>query len=165
MALATEPTNVMALSVLAGLGVKDDAFILSCRAAADAHPDDVPALLLLSGMLTGPERAKERRGLLEKAVRIAPEDPEVLNVLAWEDVLAGNGRKALAIAQKAVDLAPDRAKILDTLAAALAQSERCADALEAQRRAVKLAFDDGRSGGLQKRLAAYEAGCKSVPTD
>jgi hypothetical protein len=91
----------MALSVLAGLGVKDDAFILSCRAAADAHPDGVPALLLLSEMLPGPESAKERRGLLEKAVRIARGDPEVLNVLAWEDVLAGNGRKESRPTQRA----------------------------------------------------------------
>lgn len=164
-ALASDPLNVKALAVLAGLGQKDVATVQRCRDAAEAHPSDVLALELLASVLGGAEHAKERRELRERVLRLAPDDPGALNALAWEYVRQGNGRAGLAIAQTAADLAPDRADILDTLAAALAQSERCPEALEAQRRALELMPDGERWAAGRKRLAAYEAGCRSVPLE
>jgi hypothetical protein len=162
-ALAAEPINLRALSVLSILGFHDNGLVKACRRAVQADPSEVFALRLLSKVLEGPEHARERRELLSAAMRAAPEDPDVLSDLAWEDIKGGNGRLSLSVAQKAADLAPDRAEIIDTLAAAFAQAGRCAEALEAQLLAVKLA--GGRSERLQKRLAAYQAGCKTVPLE
>jgi hypothetical protein len=162
-ALATDPINLRALSVLSILAVHDDGLVKGCRRAVQANPSEVFALRLLSRVLKGPEHGRERRELLASAMRVSPEDPDVLNDLAWEDIKGGNGRLSLSVAQKAADLAPDRADILDTLAAAFAQAGRCAEALEAQLLAVRLA--GGRSESLQKRLAAYQAGCKTVPLE
>lgn len=164
-ALASDPLNVKALAVLSGLGVKEVATLQRCRAAAEAHSSDLLALRLLASLLGGPGDAKERREILERSARLAPDDPGILNALAWDYVREGNGRAALTIAQTAADMAPDRADILDTLAAALAQAERCPEAVEKQRLAVQLAPNGDRWVGARKRLAAYETGCKTVPLE
>lgn len=164
-ALATDPLNVKALAVLAGLGVKEGATLERCRAAAAAHPSDLLAGRLLARLLNGPDDAKERREILERSARLAPDDPGILNSLAWDYVRQGKGRSALAIAQAAADLAPDSAEILDTLAATLAQAERCPEAVEKERLAIQLAPRGDRWAAAQKRLAAYETGCKAVPLE
>lgn len=94
-----------------------------------------------------------------EALTLAPEDPRILNNLAWLWATAPRAdlrdpARALEFAQKMMHAGED-ANRLDTLAAALAACGRFAEAAETQRRAIDLA-DEGEKADFRSRLARYE---------
>jgi CheY-like chemotaxis protein len=96
----------------------------------------------------GAELLERRQGIVNiylEALQKEPENPEVLNNLAWLLATADNPdastiERALAMAEKAHALTNGQhAGVLDTLGAAHAQGGRFDKALEAARRGLKLA--------------------------
>jgi Flp pilus assembly protein TadD len=134
----------------------------AAREAIRAHPSDWRSWALLGASLDPSARATERLEARMRAAQLAPENPAVLNSLAWDDVMAGRPQDALAVAERALRLSPADANIVDTYAAALAGVGECAAALRWQRRAVDL-VQEGTSptfaGSYSKRLREYETRC------
>ncbi|MEW6672636.1 MAG: M48 family metalloprotease [Thermodesulfobacteriota bacterium] len=80
----------------------------------------------------------------EHALRLQPDNPEVLNNLAWLYATCENPdyrdpQQALMLAQKAVALSPPAAHIMDTLAESYFVNGKYAEAVLAARTALKLA--------------------------
>ncbi|WP_456434339.1 M48 family metalloprotease [Thermosulfuriphilus sp.] len=80
---------------------------------------------------------------LEEALRMAPEDPEILNNLAWlyltiEDPARRNPFRALDLALKAAQISPD-AYVLDTLALAYFENGQIDEAIRLEKMALKKA--------------------------
>jgi rhomboid protease GluP len=102
--------------------------------------------------------------LLERAHALAPEQPEVLNALAWHlvtgpTVALRDPARAQALSERSLELLGDaaearamRAAYLDTQAEALLQLDRWSDALEHQREAVQIAREVGADGDLRADL-------------
>lgn len=97
-----------------------------------------------------------------KAVELAPEDEEILNVLAWFRATCPegpfrNGREAVRLATKACELSRWRnGDILDTLAAAEAEAGNFDAAAQRQEQAMKRsAQEDWKE--MQERLALYRS--------
>ncbi|MDB5405425.1 MAG: prsT [Rhodospirillales bacterium] len=85
------------------------------------YPDDVSIRILLGGILLSLGRDDEAIAVHERLLQNAPDNPLVLNNLAW--LYHGrNDARAVAMAEKAVRLAPDRQEIQDTLAWILVQN-------------------------------------------
>ena len=168
-ALRLDPSNPLALAVEMALPENTDAPapLERIRAAADRRPSHYRAQMLLAFAL-GRERSDERRAALVRAAELAPDNPAVLNALAWHDLTHGRAEQALPIAQKAAELAPARAAVLDTYATALAKVSRCEEAVRVEERAVELTAEHA-SGDLRRRLLArldaMRAGCVEMPLD
>ncbi|NDY43281.1 M48 family metalloprotease, partial [Dissulfurirhabdus thermomarina] len=84
--------------------------------------------------------------LYERMLATAPDDPEVLNGLAWlrataDDPAYRDPAAALRLARRAAKIAP-APHVLDTLAEALFRNGRTAEALEVERRALERAGPD-----------------------
>ncbi len=80
---------------------------------------------------------------LEEALSLAPEDPEILNNLAWlyltiKDPQRRNPTRALRLALKAARISPE-AYVLDTLALAYFENGDLEKAIATQKRALSLA--------------------------
>jgi tetratricopeptide (TPR) repeat protein len=96
----------------------------------------------------------------ERAVAVAPENPDTQNNIAWILATAADGKlrdgaRALAAAQKAVALADEDASRLDTLAAAYAESGQFTEAVATEQRAIQLTPAADRAA-LEARLALYQ---------
>ncbi|MES2298365.1 MAG: XrtA/PEP-CTERM system TPR-repeat protein PrsT [Pseudomonadota bacterium] len=86
-----------------------------------SEPDNIVALndMAWASQQTGDQRA---RGYAERAYRLAPGSPAVLDTLGWIYQQAGDAKHALPLLQKAAAGAPDAANIGVHLAEALAKS-------------------------------------------
>jgi tetratricopeptide (TPR) repeat protein len=112
-------------------------------------------------------QSKEAIESLQKALEINPDQPKILNDLAWvlataSDVSLGDGPKAAALAEQANRLTGGtNATVLCTLAAAYAGSGRYNEAAATARKALDQAQaqKDGKlAGALQEQLKLYESG-------
>ncbi len=99
----------------------------------------------------------------QRAVKLRPDDPGILNNFAWvlatspKDELR-NGRRALEMAERACKLTDYRqAHILSTLAAAYAEIGDFDNARKWSEKAVELGSDDQKAA-LRKELETYRAG-------
>jgi twitching motility protein PilT len=118
----------------------------------------------------GGESLERRQGILNMyldALQKEPDNPDILNNLAWllataDNPDAGTLERALAMAEKAnVLTAGLRAGVLDTLGAAYAQSGRFDMALDAARKGLKLARLNKEmelAAALERRIELYERG-------
>ena len=116
-------------------------------------------LAALDGSATSPEAHEARL----RALELAPDNPALLNDLAWEEVGSGQARKAIAIAEKAVRLAPTNPDVVDTYAAALDALGLCSAAIRLQMRALDLLAEDTtpeRAAAFRRRLLFYESRCR-----
>jgi putative PEP-CTERM system TPR-repeat lipoprotein len=86
---------------------------------------------------------------LNEALKLRPDDPIVLNNLAWVQVQLKRG-EAVATAEKANKLRPETPAFMDTLATALAASRQFDKALELQKKVVAL---DGKEPTWRLNLA------------
>jgi tetratricopeptide (TPR) repeat protein len=125
-ALQADPTHPLALE-LSGQG--------DAAASTKAHPDDARAWLLRSNRAGGDLAA------LEQAVRIAPEDPQVLAELAHAKAKAGAVDDGIALALRAVQFEPGRPDLLLDLAGLLTHSGRCEEASITEDRALEVMPD------------------------
>jgi tetratricopeptide (TPR) repeat protein len=101
----------------------------------------------------------------KEAIRLAPEESEGYNSLAWllatctEDRVR-DGKKAVELATKACELTKWKdADTLSTLAAAHAECGHFDEAVKWQKKALKIGFDDAEdTKAAREQLKLYEAG-------
>lgn len=111
-AMSLEPTRAQ---LLFDLGRTDEA-LAAMQALLMVQPNDIPALLGYGGML---DLLGDRRGALEvmeRAVAIAPTDPDALNALGY--TLTNRTRRhddAYRLIRTALELEPDSPAILDSM--------------------------------------------------
>ena len=131
--LAVDPADVGALS-LQKYSSPQERFQAAQRAVA-THPDDAGAWRLLAlALKAGPEEMEAMR----HALALEPNDPLMLNNLAWAESQTGQVAAALEKAERAVNFVPWSFSYVDTLAVVLMKSHRCAEALVTAQRAVDL---------------------------
>jgi tetratricopeptide (TPR) repeat protein len=126
-------------------------------------PDNFVALRGRADALLGVGKHAEAVADYERALKIEPADPGMLNNFAW--VLATspsdklrNGRRALELAKKASELTGHKAAhILSTLAAAYAETGDFRSAIDWSQKAVAAGSPD-QKGELAQELASYRGG-------
>jgi tetratricopeptide (TPR) repeat protein len=99
-----------------------------------------------------------------EALRLAPDNDDAANVLAWSLATAGDSDlrnpKEAAVVIESRALASGASWLLDTLAAAYAADGRFAEAIDTAERAARIATEQGRraeAGEIRERIQLYEA--------
>ncbi len=110
---------------------------------ARREPDKAIWHRLLGDLKQDIEQDAEALAAYEKSIALEPENPEVLNNLAWLLITARepevlDPERALELAKNAALLRPAAGYILDTLAAAYWANDMIDKALDAERTAMKL---------------------------
>ena len=130
---AVDPADVGALSLQKYSSPQER--LQAAQRAVTTHPDDAGAWRLLAlALKAGPEEMEAMR----HALALEPNDPLMLNNLAWAESQAGQVAAALEKAERAVNFVPWSFSYVDTLAVVLMKSHRCAEALVTAQRAVDL---------------------------
>ena len=106
-------------------------------------PDNPNLYRMLGDLYYGRQNYDMTIRAYEHALRLQPDNPEVLNNLAWlyatcEEPVYRNPQQALTLAQKAAALSPE-AHILDTLAESYHVNRKYAEAVQAAAKALELA--------------------------
>ncbi len=110
---------------------------------ARREPDKAVWQRLLGDLKQELGRDAEALAAYEKSRTLEPNNPEILNNIAWllvtaDDPEVHDVERALALAKKAASLRPTAGYILDTLAAAYWANNMIDEALNAERVAIKL---------------------------
>ena len=127
-----------------------------------AVPNDIEARLRLGMLLTARGRAAEAVQQYQEALRQQPDQPEVLNNLAWilatsADTAARNGAEAVRHAERACELTGRRqALFLGTLAAAYAEAGRFDDATRTAQQAMTEASAVGQTAIVDRNRQLLE---------
>lgn len=130
-ALQTQPASALAQQAFRLLIQSDkaDEGVAMMSAWLVEHPDDTEALQLLSAQLIRQRQYEEAASYLERAYSLLPNNPIVLNNLAWVRYeLQRPG--ALTIARRAYRLAPNSPAITDTLGWILVQEGEVEEGLK-----------------------------------
>lgn len=111
--LKERPDDASVRMYLAGVYLTDGqtkSAIEQYRIVLQKNPDYVPAL---NNLATAYQREKDPLALeyAEKAYKLTPESPEILDTLGWILVEQGNLTRGLPLLQKAASLAPDIGEI------------------------------------------------------
>lgn len=117
-----------------------------------------PLLLRRADALESAHRRPEAKQVTEQALALAPNQPEVLNFLGYDDLVHGEDLKtADALIRKASALDPDDPSITDSLGWALYKQGRIGDAIDTLQKA---AAGDPVQSEIQEHLgdALYTAG-------
>jgi tetratricopeptide (TPR) repeat protein len=117
-----------------------------------------PLLLLEASALQSAERWPEAKAVLNSAIALAPEEPQVLNFLGYAKLVHGEDLdSAEAMIRKASSLAPNDASISDSLGWALFKRGRIDEAIDVLQKA---AVSDPLQAEIQEHLgdALYSAG-------
>ncbi len=124
---------------LLGAGKQDEAATAATRWLAD-HPQDVGMRAYLAEQALATSDFEEAERLYRAVVALQPENPLILNNLAW---VAGQLGKndAIALAERALALAPESAAILDTLGMLQVEAGQHEQGLSNLRKAVDAAPD------------------------
>ena len=99
---------------------------------------------------------------LERAIQIAPHDPEALRDLAWSLATCPqqkhrDGKRALTFAQRAHEIiGKDTFQTASTLAAAFAENGELVDAIKWQRLALKIAVNEAQTTQGNQWLEAFQ---------
>ena len=104
----------------------------------ERHPNDASAAVRAAQAFLGYGRETQAAEAYEKALKIAPADPAVLNNIAWLSRKT-DPKRALELAEKANSLKPDNAEIADTLGSLLLEQGKTARGLELAQKAFQLA--------------------------
>lgn len=114
-----------------------------------AHPDNVSGLALAANRASAQGNYKEAAKHLERIVKQDPNNPVVLNDLAWALVMNKDSR-ALEFASKASALAPRNSNVLDTLSQSQLIADKRSEAIATARKALEL---DAKSAVVRVHLA------------
>ncbi len=125
----------------------------------EADPQNFVWYLLLADLEQSRHRYREAIDAYEKALRLAPTNPDIMNNLAWlyltaEDESFRDRDMALVLARDAARLKP-RGYILDTLALAYWENGYRELAIQSERRA--LAVDPANGDYYRRQLAKFGA--------
>ena len=135
-AMAARPSSDAALGrfhAVRSAGRTDEA-MAGLRGWVNAHPDDLLATRVLAEHSLAQGLLEEAERLYGELVRAYPEDPNLLNNLAWLHAKRDDPR-ALELARRAHALAPKRVAVLDTLGWILLKEGRPAQAVAHLRQA------------------------------
>src|SRR5579864_7472670 len=94
----------------------------------------------------------------EKAVRLAPNDPEAQSALGWVLAQQGEADAALIHLQAAIKFKPSLVEARLTLAGVLAQQGRPAEAETEARRALKIAPDNAEAHRTLAKILSQHRG-------
>jgi predicted Zn-dependent protease len=108
----------------------------------EKEPDNPMWLLSYADLLQDRHREREALAVYERALKLAPDDPEVMNNLAWLLLTARipwirDGERALVLARRAAAVSR-KAYILDTLALACFVNGRKEEAVRLEDEAIRL---------------------------
>ena len=107
-------------------------------------------------------RREEARADFEEALKLEPDNPDLMNDIAWKlathpDGRFRDGRRALQLADRACKLTRyAHAPYMDTLAAACAEVGRFPEARQIAQRAMDMATDPSLAASIRRRLAGYQ---------
>ena len=172
------PEKYRVFKVLRPLGFHLSSTILGRRAASSdvhavragyesvlrANPNDATAHAYLASLLDSQGEAAEAVRHYREALRLTPDEPLLLNNLAWllatcPDARLRNGAQAVGYAERACALTSYRQTVtVGTLAAAYAEAGRFDDAIATAKKTCALASESGQWGLLKKNqelLALY----------
>ena len=121
-------------SQLTSVGRTNDAIVL-LKDWLEESPQDVPSLARLGMLHQSQNQVDDALRNYEKALALTPDDPVLLNNMAWL-YLERNRNRAVDLATRAYELAPSRAEIIDTYGWVLLQSGRPRDGLAALQQAL-----------------------------
>ena len=117
--VALDPRNVMAYAQIGQLQAHQgnvNEGLESLRKAADLAPKDVNVLLAFAAGLQAAGRLQEAESVLQRALALEPENPVVLNNLAYLFAESGNSLdEALRMARTASQKQPSNPHFMDTL--------------------------------------------------
>ncbi|NLI32796.1 MAG: M48 family metalloprotease [Deltaproteobacteria bacterium] len=123
------------------------------------NPDNPLLLAEYGGLLFELGRVEQAGSVLEKALELSPDNPSILNNLAWLHATSPpphfDPHKALELAVRAAELSP-LPYVLDTLAEAYFVNSRYEDALKAIEDALRMESEN-RSEFLQRKQKIEDA--------
>jgi Zn-dependent protease with chaperone function len=132
---------------------RQQVWLTTLEAALEKNPDSPQLLSIFGGLLLEQKRYAEAESHMLRALALTPEDPTLLNNLAWLYATApapvANSAAALQLAEEAVRLMPEPF-VWDTLAEAYYVNGLFEDALAAIQRAIQ-AGGDNRDHYLRQR--------------
>jgi hypothetical protein len=158
-ALATDPGEPEAIAVDFEITPRSPGEQIElARRAALLHPDDPRAALLLAERLPA---GSERHAVIERALDLAPGDPDALRLAAFDSLEGDRLAEGLDRARRAQQAASTNPRALDVLAAALAVNGRCEEAALVEARAIEVLPDgtpEATVRELQERAREMGAG-------
>jgi Flp pilus assembly protein TadD len=103
------------------------------------RPDDVPVRLSLGELYVSLREFKLAETEYSELNRSVPDNPLILNNLAWTVTELGRPQEGLPLARRAAELAPNSADVLDTLGVVLLRNNDAAGAVQTLRTATQKA--------------------------
>ena len=130
------------------------------QAQIERDPHKAEPHRLLGDIYYGDEKYDQALNEYETALALSPDDPELMNNLAWTMVTKDNPSlreksRALLLAERAVEIS-QAAHILDTLAEALYVNGRFEEALEVGNRAMEKIGPKDDKAYFEKQLKKFE---------
>ena len=163
-AVANNPSNAAAHMTLGYLhmqqGDKDNAVRVYER-AVEALPGLWPAANNLAYLLVesrDDEASRDKAlALAEKALRLKPDNPEVLDTLGWVYFKKGSTGLAIDQFEKALETSPDNPTVTFHLALALEKSNRTGEALQRLQQILEAKTDFPEKEAARKALERLQA--------
>ncbi len=146
---------VARIDLLMEAGRLADAAAVAEQGAA-AQPDDATVLALRAQVAEGRGQPAEAIAAWRRALRAEPDNPRLLNNLAWSlRELPDFRDEAIGYAERSVELQPDVPAAWDTLAELLYRAGRVDAALAANRQSIERADDGEQRARYRMRRAQF----------
>jgi tetratricopeptide (TPR) repeat protein len=137
-------------------GVQEDNYVPAIAAMNDLlakYPRDERIAFVAGMWLVGQERYAQAVGVLERAVKLTPDYPAVLNELAYAYAFSGNFEPAFAAMKRYVALQPDQPNPYDSYGEILRLAGKFDAALEQYRMSIRVDPSFGSELGVADTLA------------
>jgi putative PEP-CTERM system TPR-repeat lipoprotein len=150
-------------SVFDRLGKTQDS-IASFKSVLEIDPDHVQALNYLAYTYAEiGQNLKEAEVMVKKALRLAPNDPYIMDTLGWVYYKNGDFKEAQKYIEKAYRQKPDEAVIVEHMGDLYVKTENWSRAAAMYQQAQILETDKKRASNIREKLAAVQN--QAQPTD